>query len=82
MSHTPALIGGYENQGQRIAKGSYANLVVINSTKLWRVDRDLLLSNSSNTPYHGRELPGFVEHTIFRGKPTLINGDISGEGGK
>jgi len=82
MSHTPALIGGYENQGQRIAKGSYANLVVINPTKLWRVDRDLLLSNSSNTPYHGRELPGFVEHTIFRGKPTLINGDISGEGGK
>ena len=82
MSHTPALIGGYENQGQRIAKGSYANLVVINPTKSWRVDRDLLLSNSSNTPYHGRELPGFVEHTIFRGKPTLINGDISGEGGK
>ena len=82
MSHTPALIGGYENQGQRIAKGSYANLVVINPTKLWRVDRDLLLSNSTNTPYHGRELPGFVEHTIFRGKPTLINGVISGEGGK
>jgi dihydroorotase len=82
MSHTPALIGGYENQGQGISKGSYANLVVINPTKSWRVDRDLLLSNSSNTPYHGRELPGFVEHTIFRGKQTLINGVISSDGGQ
>ena len=76
MSHAPAAIGGYENQGQKIAKGSFANLVVMNPTKLWRVDRDLLLSNSTNTPYHGHELPGSVEHTIFRGKPTVANGLI------
>lgn len=73
MSHAPAAIGGYEHQGQKIAKGSFANLVVMNPTKLWRVDRDLLLSNSTNTPYHGHELPGSVEHTIFRGKPTVAN---------
>lgn len=82
MSHRPASIGGYELQGQRIEKGSFANLVVINPTKLWRVDRDLLLSNSSNTPYHGHELPGVVEHTIFKGKQTLINGQISQNEGK
>jgi dihydroorotase len=76
MSHAPAAIGGYEHQGQKIAKGSFANLVVMNPTKLWRVDRDLLLSNSTNTPYHGHELPGSVEHTIFRGKPTVANGLI------
>lgn len=76
MSHAPAAIGGYEHQGQKIAKGSFANLVVMNPTKLWRVDRDLLLSNSTNTPYHGYELPGSVEHTIFRGKPTVANGLI------
>jgi dihydroorotase len=76
MSHAPASIGGYEHQGQKIAKGSFANLVVMNPTKLWRVDRDLLLSNSTNTPYHGHELPGSVEHTIFRGKPTVANGLI------
>ena len=77
MSHAPAAIGGYEHQGQKIAKGSFANLTVINPTKLWRVDRDLLLSNSTNTPYHGHELPGSVQHTIFRGKPTLVNGLIA-----
>ena len=81
MSHKPASIGGYEHQGQRIEKGSFANLVVINPTKLWRVDRDLVLSNSSNTPYHGHELPGVVEHTVFKGKQTVMNGQISGVGG-
>ena len=82
MSHAPAAIGGYEHQGQKIAKGSFANLVVMNPTKLWRVDRDLLLSNSTNTPYHGHELPGSVEHTIFRGKPTVANGLIEQGRGK
>ena len=82
MSYTPASIGGYEHQGQKIEKGNAANLVVINPTKLWRVDRDLVLSNSSNTPYHGHELPGVVEHTIFKGKQTLMNGQISHDGGK
>ena len=82
MSHKPASIGGYEHQGQRIEKGSFANLVVINPTKLWRVDRDLVLSNSSNTPYHGHELPGVVEHTVFKGKQTVMNGQISRVGGK
>ena len=82
MSHEPASIGGYEHQGQRIEKGSFANLVVINPTKLWRVDRDLVLSNSSNTPYHGHELPGVVEHTVFKGKQTVMNGQISRVGGK
>lgn len=77
LSYAPARIGKYAHQGQRIAPGSFANLVVINPTKSWRVDRDLVLSNSTNTPYHGHELPGFVEHTIFKGKQTVINGSVA-----
>jgi dihydroorotase len=80
MSLAPARIGRYAEQGQMIAKGSLANLVVINPTKSWRVDRDLVLSNSSNTPYHGHELPGFVEHTLFKGKQTVINGVVVSKG--
>jgi dihydroorotase len=76
MSLTPARIGRYADQGQQIAKGAFANLVVINPTKRWRVDRDLVLSNSSNTPYHGHELPGVVEHTFFKGKQTVTNGAV------
>jgi dihydroorotase len=80
MSLAPARIGRYAEQGQMIAKGSFANLVVINPTKSWRVDRDLVLSNSSNTPYHGHELPGFVEYTLFKGKQTVINGAVVSKG--
>ncbi len=80
ISLAPARIGRYAEQGQMIAKGSFANLVVINPTKSWRVDRDLVLSNSSNTPYHGHELPGFVEYTLFKGKQTVINGAVVSKG--
>jgi len=81
MSIAPARIGGYEHQGQPIAVGSVANLVVINPTQKWRVDRDLVLSNSSNTPYHGHELPGVITHTFFKGKATFSNGSVTSTGG-
>jgi len=81
MSIAPARIGGYEHQGQPIAVGSVANLVVINPTQKWRVDRDLVLSKSSNTPYHGHELPGVITHTFFKGKATFSNGSVTSTGG-
>ena len=82
MSITPARIGGYENHGQPLAIGSIANLVVINPTRKWTVDRDLVLSKSSNTPYHGHELPGVITHTFFKGEATYNNGIVSSMGGK
>ena len=82
MSITPARIGGYENHGQPLAVGSIANLVVINPTRKWTVDRDLVLSKSSNTPYHGHELPGVITHTFFKGEATYNNGIVSSMGGK
>jgi dihydroorotase len=81
MSIAPARIGGYENHGLPLVVGSIANLVVINPTQKWTVDRDLVLSKSSNTPYHGYELPGVVTHTFFKGKATLINGSVTQMGG-
>jgi dihydroorotase len=82
MSIAPARIGGYENHGQPLVVGSVANLVVINPTQKWTVDRDLVLSKSSNTPYHGHELPGVITHTFFKGKATYSNGIVSTTGGK
>lgn len=82
MSITPARIGGYENHGQPVAVGSIANLVVINPTQKWTVDRDLVLSKSSNTPYHGHELPGVITHTFFKGYATYNQGTVSSNGGK
>ena len=81
MSIAPARIGGYENHGLPLVVGSIANLVVINPTQKWTVDRDLVLSKSSNTPYHGHELPGVITHTFFKGKATYSNGIVSSTGG-
>jgi dihydroorotase len=81
MSIAPARIGGYENHGQSLVVGSVANLVVINPTQKWTVDRDLVLSKSSNTPYHGYELPGVITHTFFKGKATYSNGNVASIGG-
>jgi dihydroorotase len=82
MSIAPARIGGYENHGQPLVVGTVANLVVINPTKKWTVDRDLVLSKSTNTPYHGHELPGVITHTFFKGKATFSNGIVSSMGVK
>ena len=81
MSIAPARFGGYENPGQSLVVGSVANLVVINPTQKWTVDRDLVLSKSSNTPYHGHELPGVITHTFFKGKETYSNGNVASIGG-
>jgi dihydroorotase len=82
MSYAPARIGRYENQGQPLLQGSIANIAVINPTKMWTVDRDLVLSKSSNTPDHGHELPGLVMHTFFKGKHVFNNGAVAVNGAK
>ncbi|MCX6430235.1 MAG: dihydroorotase [Actinobacteria bacterium] len=73
MSHAPARIGRYADHGQPIAIGSTANLTFVNPSLAWRVDRDLVLSRSKNTPFHGMELPGKVIATFFRGEPTVLD---------
>jgi len=82
MSHAPARIGRYEQQGQPLVEGSLANIVVINPTQKWTVDRDLVLSKSSNTPYHGQQLPGVITHTLFKGNHVFSNGVVLPNGAK
>jgi dihydroorotase len=74
MSSAPAQIGHYENHGHEIAVGAKAHITVINPTATHRVDRDLVLSRSRNTPFHGLELPGVIRATIFGGRLTYEGG--------
>jgi dihydroorotase len=78
MSIAPARIGGYSEHGQEIAVGAPAHLTVINPTLTTRVDRDLVLSRSRNTPFHGIELPGVVVATFFKGQPTFLDQKVRG----
>ena len=77
LSSAPARIGGYSQQGRNLAIGSQAHLAVINPTASWIVDRDLVVSKSRNTPFHGYELPGVVTHTFFNGVATLMDGVLA-----
>lgn len=77
MSYAPARIGSYESHGQKIAVGAPANLTLINPSKTFRVDRDLLASRSRNTPFHGMELTGVIQGTFFKGLPTYIDGKLT-----
>ncbi len=77
MSTMPAVIGGYEDHGI-LAIGRAANFMVVDPTATWKVDRNLLFSRSSNTPFHGFTLPAPVIHTFFRGVHVLRDGQMTG----
>jgi dihydroorotase len=56
--------------------GSQANISIVNPTRAWKVDRDLVASRSRNTPYHGMEFAGSVVATVFRGIPSVLDSKL------
>jgi dihydroorotase len=83
MSIAPAKIAGYSNHGQDVAKGSSANLTIVDTSANWIVDRNTLASKSKNTPFQGMTLPAQVLHTFLNGELILRDSKIikSGIGG-
>ncbi|HZK05189.1 MAG TPA: dihydroorotase [Actinomycetaceae bacterium] len=76
MSETPARIGGVADQGRPLAVGEPANLVLLDPSASRTIDPAKLASRSSNTPYAGMELPGRVIATFFRGRATVLDGEL------
>ncbi|NBO97298.1 MAG: dihydroorotase [Actinobacteria bacterium] len=75
MSWNPAKIARIDDEhGRDVVAGANANLCVFDPQLTWRVDPERLASKSINTPYIGRSLRGRVRHTIFKGTPTVIDG--------
>jgi len=77
MSVAPAQIGRVNTQGQPIEVGSPANLVIFDPRANQLVDARKTVSARRNTPYAGRTLPGKVVATFYRGKPTVLNGELN-----
>jgi dihydroorotase len=71
MSAAPARIAGYKNQGNEIAVGKSANLILVDVEKSWNVDRDKLKSKSKNTPFNGMELPSVITDVFHNGDHVL-----------
>jgi dihydroorotase len=80
MSISPARIAGYGSHGGTIAVGSAANLAVIDTSAVWQVDRNRLVSKSRNTPFHGMNVSAVVKRTIFKGLEVFSNGEVLNRG--
>jgi dihydroorotase len=81
LSWRPAAIAGMAvhqggDQGGPIVVGGPANLCVIDPEVSWRVDPAKLASRARNTPYVGMTLTGRTRHTICRGEPVVIDGQV------
>jgi dihydroorotase len=77
MSIRPARIGGLQGQGRPLAVGEPANLVLVDAGATWVVDPAAMASRSRNTPYRALTLPGRVIATIYRGRPTVLEGRLA-----
>lgn len=77
MSVQPARIGRVAEQGHDLVVGAVANLVAIDPDAMVAVRPEGLASKSRNTPYAGMDLPGRVVHTLYAGRPTVLDGALA-----
>ncbi len=77
MSHRPARIGRVKGQGRPLQVGEPANLTIIDPDARWTVEPDKLASLSRNTPYAQYELPARVMATVFGGRVTVRDGELT-----
>ncbi|MBX7443582.1 MULTISPECIES: dihydroorotase [unclassified Arthrobacter] len=76
-STTAARIGRLTDQGRPIEAGEPANLILVDPAARWTVDPSRMATMGRNSPFKGRELPGKVVATFFRGHPTVLDGALN-----
>lgn len=76
MSTKPAEIVGLTTQGRPLEEGEPANICIYDPAARHTVDPVDQETQSANTPYVGRELPGRVRMTFFAGTPTVLDGKV------
>ncbi len=74
LSIAPARIAKLTNQGQGVAKGSPANLTLLDPAA--KRSGAIQHSKSSNNPYASETLSGQVIHTFYSGVQTVSNSEI------
>jgi len=74
LSWRPADIAGLRSRhGGPIEPGRCANLVVVDPSAEWTIDRTTLSGPSTNTPFDGVTVRGRIRHTIYEGQPVVID---------
>ncbi|PFG31316.1 dihydroorotase [Paramicrobacterium agarici] len=77
LSSSPARIGRLRGQGEPLAQGSSANILLYDSSVRGAFTRDALHGRSANSPYLDWELPGRVVTTIHNGAITVADGTLA-----
>jgi dihydroorotase len=72
MSAAPCKLLGLPLK--RLEAGDAADLTVVDTRMAWTVDRNLLVSRSRNTPYHGWKLRGRAVMTFVNGRLVARDG--------
>ena len=76
MSAAPAQIGRLTGAGTPLTVGAPASLTLYDPSPARPFTRDELRGRSTNSPYVGRDLPGQVRWTFFRGTTTVADGAL------
>jgi dihydroorotase len=61
--------GRWVGEGGSLGVGEPADLTLVDLSEEWTVDRGVLISRSSNSPYLGRTLTGRIVTTVVGGEP-------------
>jgi dihydroorotase len=76
LSWMPAVIAGIgDSHGGVLSTGRPGNIVVIDTSVLWKPVGSEMASKSNNTPFEGSPLKGKVRHTIVNGEVVVLNGE-------
>ncbi len=74
MSVAPARIGRVADQGAELVIGAPGQVMVFDPTA--RIPVTSGASKSRNNPYAGMSLPGVVQHVLYGGRPTVVDGAL------
>ena len=75
--HAPADIFGVAERGY-VREGWYADLVIVDANKPYRVDRSNLLSKCQWSPFEGHEFSASIDTTIVNGEVVYRDGVLTG----
>lgn len=78
MSTRPARIGSLRDHGRPIAVGEPAHVVLLDPRGKSVFTLEGNASKSRNSPFLGMELHGRIEATFFRGRATVLDGNLAG----
>jgi dihydroorotase len=76
-STVPAAIGRVADQGRPLEAGEPANVILVDPAARWTVDPHKMATMGRNSPFAGKELPGAVVATFFKGHPTVLDGKLN-----